>query len=430
MPGKKIVIVGAGLAGLSAAFHIKKDFEIFEKEAQPGGLCRSNVFNGFTFDYGGHLLHFQHEYTRNLIKKLLGKNLKSCVRDSWIHSFGHYTRYPFQIHTYGLPYDIKRECVLEFIKARLKNSNGASKRNNFDQWVRNSFGNGMARNFMIPYNKKFWTVHPRRLNCEWIDGFVPIPSISDVIKGALKDYLSFAGYNAKFSYPHSGGINSLVEVFKRNIKNIHVNKELVKIYPNEKIVEFKDGSWCPYDKLILSVPLIELKDIIQADFADRVRKAFMNLRFNSIFNLNVGIKGDDPIKKHWIYFPHRDFTFFRVGFFSNFSNLTVPKNCYSIYAEVSYSNSKPLNKSIVTKKIIDDLIKIGILRSKSRIIARDVIDIKYGYAIYDKNHKDSVKVIIDYLRKYDVHVIGRYGKWSYMTMEDAILDGKKVSKLV
>ena len=80
---KKIVILGAGLAGLSAAFHIEReknklknvDYEIFEKEMKAGGLCRTEVINGFSFDNSGHLLHLKNEYTRTLIERLLGDNL-------------------------------------------------------------------------------------------------------------------------------------------------------------------------------------------------------------------------------------------------------------------------------------------------------------------------------------------------------------------
>lgn len=428
MSKKKIIIIGAGLSGLSAAFHLGGNYEIYEKESQPGGLCRSKELNGFIFDLGGHLLHLKKKYTRDLIKKFLGKNLRCLFRNSYVYSFGKFTRYPFQMNTFGLPDSIKRECVIEFIKARLQNSNTKILRTNFNQWIYHNFGSGIAKYFMIPYNEKFWIVHLKNLTCDWIDGFIPIPTISDVVSGALRNYPKLIGYNARFLYPSSGGIACLVKAFTRYVKKIHLNMELMRIYPKKKVIEFSDGRGCEYDKLILSVPLIELKDMIQEDMPKCIKEAFKGLKFNSIFNLNLGIKGKELSNKHWIYFPERDFVFFRVGFYSNFSDFMAKKDCYSIYAEVSYSNSTPVDKRIIVERIIEDLLRIGLITSRDNLIVKDIVDIKYGYIIYDRCYAEALRRITDYLKRNNIFMIGRYGRWKYMTMEDAILDGESIAK--
>src|SRR5262245_34612411 len=104
---KRVAILGGGLAGLSALWHLQKvGYEncfLFEKESRIGGLTRSEVVNGFTFDYTGHLLHFKDESIKKLVEDLLGDNIHYVVRNSWIFSQGTYTRYPFQTNLYGLP---------------------------------------------------------------------------------------------------------------------------------------------------------------------------------------------------------------------------------------------------------------------------------------------------------------------------------------
>jgi len=86
-----IVILGAGLSGLSAAFHLKaKEYQIFEKEAEAGGLCRSVVDDGFTFDHTGHLLHLSHPYTQKLLTELLPERLIKHQRRSAIYLKGRY----------------------------------------------------------------------------------------------------------------------------------------------------------------------------------------------------------------------------------------------------------------------------------------------------------------------------------------------------
>src|SRR4030043_2251810 len=101
MAKRKILILGAGLAGLSVAWHLQKkgiDCRIFEKEPEVGGLCRSKKVGDFTFDCDGHLLHFKHRYTFNLIKNLLADNLSELKRSAWIYTHGQYSRYPFQVN--------------------------------------------------------------------------------------------------------------------------------------------------------------------------------------------------------------------------------------------------------------------------------------------------------------------------------------------
>ncbi len=430
MSDKNIIIVGAGLSGLSAAFHLKRDYEIFEKEDSPGGLCRSKNIKGFVFDFGGHLLHPKRAYTKELIKALLKKNIRCLSRNSWVYSFKRFTRYPFQINTFGLPVFVKRECVIEFIKARLRNTNSASSETDFSRWIYRNFGKGIAMHFMIPYNKKFWTVHPKRLTCDWIDNFIPIPTISEVIAGAFRDYPKNVGYNSRFLYPLQGGIGCLSGSFARHIKGINFGMELTKIYPEKRTIEFKNGRKYKYDRLILSIPLVELKDIIQDEMPQRVKSAFKSLKFNSIFNLNLGLKKSNLSDKHWVYFPEKDFIFFRVGFYSNFSEAMAPRGCYSIYAEVSYSKLKPIDKKNVVSRIIADLIKAGLISNRRNIVAEDITDIKYGYILYDRYYPRAIKDITAYLNKNDIDMIGRYGRWRYMTMEDTILDGKDIAKKI
>jgi protoporphyrinogen oxidase len=106
MPEKKIIILGAGLAGLSCAWHLERgavcDPYLFEKEDGAGGLCRSSRAGGFTFDRCGHLIHFKHPYTRRLVRKLI-PGLIRHERRAWIFMHGRYVPYPFQAHLSSAP---------------------------------------------------------------------------------------------------------------------------------------------------------------------------------------------------------------------------------------------------------------------------------------------------------------------------------------
>src|SRR5262245_11930257 len=104
-----IVIVGAGLAGLSTAYHLSgTPYRLYEREEQVGGLCRSYQKDGFTFDYTGHLLHFRQPEIKALVERLLAGKLQKHSRKSFIYSHKTYTEYPFQVNTYGLPAEVVR----------------------------------------------------------------------------------------------------------------------------------------------------------------------------------------------------------------------------------------------------------------------------------------------------------------------------------
>ncbi len=157
----------------------------------------------------------------------------------------------------------------------------------------------------------------------------------------------------------------------------------------------------------------------------KIRSAFNRLRWNSIFNLNLGIEKTDSAVRHWIYFPQKEFCFFRVGFLHNFSFGLVPPGKSSLYVEIAYSRNKPLDKNNIIARIKEDLRRVGLLVSADAVCAQDVNDIKYGYPIYDRNYRTAKEQIMGYLAHNDIIPSGRYGSWRYFSMEDAILDGRR-----
>ncbi|MFC1658852.1 protoporphyrinogen/coproporphyrinogen oxidase [Candidatus Omnitrophota bacterium] len=430
MTRKKILILGAGLAGLSAAWHLQKrggDCQIFEKESEFGGLCRSKNIKGFTFDYDGHLLHFKHRYAFNFISSILKNNLAEHRRNAWIYSFGTYVRYPFQANLYGLPASVVKECLLGFIGASRNGKPRKRKPPNFLNWINHSLGKGIARHFMIPYNTKFWTRKPQQLTCDWLDGFIPVPSLNQLLEGTIEESQRQFGYNARFWYPRRGGINQLPLALAKQINNVHTDCPVKEIDLVRKRIRFASGQREPFDYLISTIPLPELSHLIKG-LSEQAHSLFKKLRWNSIFNLNLGISGKLENPWHWVYFPEKEYSFFRVGFHSNFSSQLAPANKSSLYAEVAYSENKPIDKSNIIARIKQDLKRTGVLIQPERICAEDINDIKYGYPIYDKNYQHSREGIVKFLAQNSIIPCGRYGSWRYMSMGDVILDGKQVAE--
>jgi len=427
MTKKRIIILGAGLAGLSTAWHLKRrgiESSVLEKEKTVGGLCRSKQVKGFVFDYDGHLLHFRNNYTLGLVKKLLKGNLVQHRRSAWINNFGIFSQYPFQENLYALPKPVAAECLWGFIKASSSAKNKGQL--NFLDWVNSTFGKGIARYFMIPYNQKFWTTPLNQMVCPWSDKFIPQFSLTDVVNGFFENTKSSFGYNATFWYPKKGGVGQLPQALEKQIGNVYKNCCVSKIDLQNKEITIKGEGKQKFDVLVITIPLPELVKIIDP-LPVTILKNFEKLRWNSIFNLNLGIQGHCQEDKHWVYFPHKETSFFRVGFFHNFSGQLAPQGKSSLYAEVSYSKLKPINKKKITSQIINDLKKAGIINKKNKILVYDTNDIKYGYPIYDLNYFSATAAIYKFLASHGVIACGRYGSWKYMSMEDAILDGKRVA---
>jgi protoporphyrinogen oxidase len=430
---KKIVIIGAGLTGLSVAYHLEPErtkgtlsYDIIEKCDRPGGLCKTEEENGYQFDYTGHLLHFRTPYFQNLVKRLLSGNLETIKRSAWIYSQGVYTAYPFQANLYGLPEKIAVECLYEYCRAYFKTDEQEIK--TFYDWITMNFGSGVARHFMVPYNRKLWLRHPKDMNCDWVGRFVPKPDLKEVIRGTIRSKGKAFGYNANFYYPKEGGIESLIRSLAKGTGTIHTKQEVNRINLKKRKIYTSRGTAMPFDVLVSTIPITDLVSVIDSAPA-AVREAAKKLNHVSVLNINFGLKKKIQ-EKHWVYIPERKFLFYRMGFPHNFSPKTAMPSHSSIYTEISYDPGKGIDAERVKSKVIKDLKNIGIIRDQSDIVAEKTMDIPCAYVIYDTQREPALSLVQDYLKKEKVFSIGRYGDWKYSTMEDAVLDGQETAMSV
>jgi protoporphyrinogen oxidase len=420
-----IVILGAGLSGLSAAYHLKgKEFQIFEKEGETGGLCRSIICDGFTFDHSGHLLHLQHPYTQELIDALLPDHLIKHQRRAAIYLNGDYVPFPFQANLWALPKDLQKECLDEFIRAHSENVKGGD---DFLSWIYKAFGTGIAKYFMIPYNAKLWKIPLEEISLEWVERFIPLPNLEEVRDGALGINLKGFGYNQEFLYPLTGGIQILPQAFLAKVQDVQLGKEVKFIDIEKKMVRFADGGEATYNTLLSSLPLNELLQRVKS-CPDEIQNLQRGLRYISVININLGVDRERISDYHWVYFPESVYPFYRVGFLNNLSPHMAPKGASVLSVEISYPPSNPPSLENVREQTLATLISCGILRRGDKILAEKTILIKHAYVIYDRFRSRHLPRIMQFLRSNHICPLGRYGRWEYATMEDAILQGKEAAE--
>lgn len=429
MSDRPTLILGAGLAGISTAYHLKNQPNVVvERESSIGGTARSFKVGKFTFDITGHLLHLHTPYTKKLIPKLLGNKFFSCVRKAWIFSKKTYTKYPFQASTHGLPQNVVRDCVLGFVDAYMENKLNNTDRSNLDfrSWCYRTFGSGIAEHFMIPYNEKLYQTPSSKMTTDWCGAFVPMPKLAEVIRGALEPQNQAFGYNTTFLYPKEGGIQSLAIAMARNVRDIYLNTSVLKLDWKRKHATLSNGETIPYSSLVNSIPLLELLKLM-GDLPPSIQKAKRSLRFASILCLNIGVDRSKISDASWVYFPEKIFPFYRVGFPMNFTPHVVPKGCSSMYVEVPMDLKKPFSKAKILRDVRQGLIESRILKHSDRFPVVQFIPVKYAYIIYDQHRQKALRTIFSFLKENDIQSIGRYGAWKYSFMEEAILDGKKAA---
>ena len=424
MEGKSYhtVILGAGLSGLSAAYH--SGYPVFEKRCAPGGTAGSVRKEGYVFDFGIHVIHSRNPDFHTLMQEI-GAEFIAHIRRGLIYSYGAYAAYPFQVNTSHLSLKLRLQCVLGYLFRKRHASI-----HSYEDWIIQNFGAGFAEYFLIPYSKKFWGISPREMTHEWTgQQRVPKPRTMDVIKGAFRDQNSGFGPNAEFSYPsrQGEGFAGIAEAFSSKIDDIHYNMKATAIDPRNKVIIFNGGDLIiRYDKIISSLPLPELIGIL-SDPPLQVKRAIDRLRFNSIAIVNLGLNRSIIDPNHWIHYPDPDIRFFRISFPSNFCDGLNPKGTSTIQAEVSYETTTPPDKEELTHQIHRDLIKVGILKSSDHAVFKDVLFLKYGYVLYDHHRMEAVHTIHRYLNALDIFPCGRYGAWEYQWTDEAILSGRDMA---
>lgn len=421
-----IVILGAGITGISTAYHLEKqnyfDYAFFEKDTTVGGLCRSIAHDGFTFDYTGHLLHINDDYFRTLIAKEVGfEHFNSIDRRSFIYSHDTYTPYPFQINLHGLPPDVIVECITEFVQRPRK-----KKIKNFRDWVLVQFGAGIGKHFFFPYQQKIFDFPITKLSASWTGRFVPATSLEALLHGALHPVEKKVGYNAQFFYPKSGGIFFWVhKLFQTLKKPVATQCHATEIHLKTRTIIFSNGRQESYKTLVSTLPLSELLKIVKEPSDSFLSDAQKKLKCTRVVNFNIGINRTDLSDKHWIYFPESKIPFYRIGFSHNFSKNMVPEGCSSLYGEIGFYNRSRAFQEQTLQRARAAAQKIcGI--DPHEIVTEKIIDIPHAYVVFDAWRDAHIEKIHAALAHYGIYSIGRYGAWKYASMQEGILDGRDI----
>ncbi len=428
-----VIILGAGLTGLSAAYHLDAqgiEYTIFEKADRAGGLLKSAKEGGYTFDHTGHFLHVSDDGFKTFLDETIGLTSFDIIqRRSAIFSHNTLTEYPFQMNLHGLPTAVIAECIEGFVKRHTRTKDPQT----FYAWVLKHFGTGFGKHFFFSYNKKILAYNLKKVHPAWTGRFVPSTTLHDIIEGCFeKKERAGIGYNSSFYYPQQGGIESIIRGITRTItqpiKPLH---DVCAIDPATRTVHFTNGHQETYKTLVSTLPLNRLLTIIKAPTNTSFSQAAKHLVHNSVVNINMGFNTAIPLDKHWIYFPEEQYPFYRLGFWHNVSKSLVPVNHTAVYGEFSYVANR--TKPDHVKKLVDQAISKTLaflqLNQQHKTVEK-MLQLEHAYVIYDSWREQHLHSLLSSLAGFNIHSIGRYGAWKYSSMQEAYQDGKAVAATI
>lgn len=420
------MILGGGLTGLSTALHLRPGpWLVVEREQRVGGKATSVRRDGFTFDVTGHWLHLRDDRTRALVDDLFAPgDLVEIERHTGVWTHGAMLAYPFQANLHGLPLPVVKRCLEGFFEAQVRAARpDATEPTTFDAFARARFGDGIADAFFVPYNEKLWGLHPDALTSDWVQRFVPLPDPGQVIAGALGIVQEGLGYNARFLYPRRGGIDALPEAMGERLSarpegRIRLGDEVESIDPIGRTIRVRgDAEKIEYGRLVSTLPLPALVRRIEG-VPPEVLDAAGRLRCVPWRWLDIATRTPPPMREHWVYVPERHIPFFRVGVFSNAWPAMAPPGCGSLYVELADRTSAP-----DLPRIHAALAEMGAITDPEDVLFSEQRDLPCAYVLFDVHHRDATATVLGWLDEVGIRSCGRYGAWTYNSMEDSILAG-------
>ena len=402
------VIVGAGVSGLAYAGFSKNECLLLEKDAEIGGYCKTIKWGDFVWDYSGHFFHFRDTFLEDYIcRNMVHDDIRYCEKHTQIFYRQKYIDFPFQKNIHQLDQDEFIDCLYDLFTTT------GNDYFTFKQMLYTKFGQSIAEKFLIPYNEKLYACDLNRLDVDAMGRFFPYADKEEIIRNFKKTNNN--SYNSHFTYPRGGAIEyvkSLASYIGKS--NICLNECVKSIDVTEKTIK-TDKRELKYDNLISTMPFPLLMQCCSMEYDTDIYSWNKVL----VFNLGFDKKGKD-VFNNWIYVPSKDFCFYRVGYYDN---IFATKNM-SLYVELGFGkNTDVIDVEYYKEKVLDDLKKAGII-TDHKLIASHFVIMDPAYVHITKESIRDVEEKKKVLARNNIYSIGRYGSWTYCSIEDNILEAK------
>ena len=414
----KYLIIGAGISGLTFANYADGDYLIIEKEDEVGGYCRTIKRKDYVWDYAGHFFHFS---TDELKKKFLDSvdpdEIKYKDKNTKIIYKGDLIDYPFQTNIHQLEKEEFIDCPYDLFHREEKEEYSS-----FLDMLYGKFGKSIVEKFLKPYNEKLYAVDLTTLDKDAMGRFFPyadIPAIIDNMK-ANKDSTS---YNNSFLYPKSGA-GSFIQILYDALdkSKVLLRHRVTKINNEEKTAELDDGSKISYEYLINTSPLNEFLSYFEEEEFEKLRQS---LSYNKVLVFNLGFnKKSKYTQEHWFYIPDKGVNFYRIGFYDNI----LDADKLSMYIEIGYHKDDVIDADRQLELTLENLRKLGIIDEDMKLEGHSTIIMDPAYVHINTETEKKIQKFKDREAEDHIYTIGRYGAWTYCSMEDCMIAAKNLAE--
>ncbi len=386
----KFVIIGAGPSGLSFANALmnlgipSSNFLLLEKNIDVGGLCRSEMVDGAPLDIGGG--HFLDVKRKNVLEFLF----KFMPQEEWIlhdriskiRIRGAEVDHPLEANLWQFPVEVQIDYLESIAQAGCVS--GDQEPLSFAKWITWKFGERISKDYMLPYNRKIWSMDPDVLGTYWLYK-LPNVSFRDTLLSCLEAKpMGSLPAHGKFLYPKEFGYG---EVWRRMGESLEdsliTNYKINSIDINNRIInnEFQ------YETLITSIPWVNWKQYCM--LPSEIIEAIELLK-NASINVDYRPETLDN-KSHWIYEPNESISYHRMLLRSNFVNGST-----GYWTETNAQRSPKLLKNDIR------------------------FHNEFAYPINTIEKPKAVKKILEWAKNYSIIGVGRWGTWEHMNSDVAV----------
>ena len=434
---KNIVILGAGLSGISTAYFMQ-NFEwvdsitLLEKEERPGGLCRTIRKDGYLYDIGPHILFSKDKEMLELMLSVLDDK-NDLKRSNKILYKQRQIQYPFENDLSKLPEEELHYCINAFNHNPYEDYEAT----NMIQFFLKTFGEGITNTYLRPYNEKIWKYDPAFMNTSMVDR-IPKPTQEEIRRSAAGETIEGYLHQLYFSYPAHGGIEAVPNGFLKRL-----DSRKCKVLTGQTVCSVKrnGGAWAVHtadggiysaDMVISTIPVQALTAAYE-NVPHDIRRCVEGLRYNSIVIAFVRTPYDLCGENYAFMIPDKDVIFHRI------SKMDFLGDAYHHGAEATYMVEVTYRKNdrvdtmsdeTFREKLRGGMVKIGFARQETDVDIIDITRYEYAYVIYDLNHSSNMAKIREYYGNEGIVLNGRFGNFEYWNMDRILRESFELSKRI
>ncbi len=436
MDNKKVIIIGAGPAGLSAGYELVKagyKVDIYEASPYVGGMARSFDLWGQRVDCGPHRFFSKQPQINKFFQELIKDDYTLVNRLTRIYYKNRFFDYPLKIANVLSNLSIIEisGILFYYIKQRLFPIKDPK---TFKEWVTNRFGKKLFDIFFKNYSEKLWGIPCSKIDADWAAQRIKSLSLYEAIKNAL-----VGDKNQKhktlvdqFAYPHYGSgtiYERAADYIRNNGGAIHLETKVKQVHQENEGFNcmFEDGQSKQADLVISTMPLTSLVRNLN-NVPESVTRALSKLYFRNTTLIYLNIDALDLFPDNWIYVHSDDVKFGRVTNFRNWCPTMNGNSKTSIlcleYWSFDQDDFWKMDDTELIKLAKAEVRKTSLVDESVEIIDAYVLRVPKCYPVYETGYMEHVNVISDYLKTIkNLIPIGRYGAFKYNNQDHSILMG-------